>query len=90
MQLNITLSDEDVERIAQRIVQLLPSARSSSADAQRLFSETEAAKLLGIGVSTLKRMRLAGEVRASVPRKPVRYSRADVDAATEFLSRRDA
>lgn len=88
MQLNIQLSDDDVDRIARRVVELLPATGPAPADLPRLYSEIEAAKLLGIGASTLKRMRLTGEVRAAVAKKPVRYSRDDVDAAARFMAKR--
>lgn len=89
MQLSIQLSEDDIERIARRVVELMPATPAPAESMPtRLFTEIEAARSLGISASTLKRLRLAGEVRPSVARKPIRYSRDDIDAAARVMSMR--
>lgn len=47
--MTLTLSEADVERVAQRVVELLDASGGSSSEPPDLVDASEAARLLGVG-----------------------------------------
>lgn len=85
----ITLNEADVRRIAAAVVEQLAEVQggpaASAPPVRILWRETDAAAALGVSWQWLKEMRLRGYIRASTTQKPILYSRADLEAAAEFL-----
>lgn len=53
--------------------------------AKMLFSEREAAEQLGIAAVTLKKWRLAGQVKPFTATRPIRYRASDIEAVAEWM-----
>ena len=89
MEVSISLSAADVERIADAITAKLSGqpAAGAAADGKVLWREDEAAACLGISPHTLKKFRLRGYIQAATADRPVLYRREHLEAAAEFLTK---
>ena len=58
------LTDQDIDRIAERVADKL-SARTDHRRGARLLSKSEAARLLGVDRSTVRRWAREGKLRES-------------------------
>ena len=88
VQLDITLSDSDLSKLADMIVERITAANSGDGTRRLLYPEVEAAEMLGISRNTLKRWRNDGYIQASTSTKPILYSMNDLEAAAEWIGQR--
>ena len=87
-----SLSDRDVDKIADAILQRTESKikPSGNGTAPLFFNERDPAKMLGVSVYLLKRLRQQGAIKVARGSRPVGYTSADVTAAGEYLKTRGA
>lgn len=88
----LSLSEADLEALAERVAAKLADrlkpASNTNGSTKELWSEKETATVIGVSVYSLQRWRRDGLIAAASDRRPVRYSRADIDAIKEFLRTR--
>jgi hypothetical protein len=87
-EIEIRLTETDLSRLADMIAERLASRGTGEPVGKLLWTEAEAATVLGVSRFSLKRWRQDGYIAASSTAKPILYSRDDIDAAAEWMSRR--
>jgi hypothetical protein len=83
--LQVTLADEQLEDLARRI-----AAQVSSRPDKVLYTEKEAAEMLGVSPCSLRNWRSAGKIQCATRGKPCLYRREHIDQAAVFLETRDS
>jgi hypothetical protein len=81
--LQVTLTDEQLADLARRI-----AAHVSSRPDKILFTEKEAAEMLGVSPCSLRNWRCSGKIQAATRGKPCLYRRTHIDDAARFLESR--
>lgn len=84
MEIAVTLTPADLDAIAARIVDRIGGGPSPPAG-KLLWTEPEAAAVLGISPHTLKRWRLRGYIDSATQTKPILYRRQHLEQAAEWI-----
>ncbi len=92
MNVELKLSDSDVERIASAVAErLLATTNKASGSADQrclLLTEADAAARLGVSRYSLRRWRQEGRIKSATTVRPILYRPADVDAIARWLEER--
>jgi len=83
--MQVTLTDEQLEDLARRI-----AAQVSRRPDKVLYTEREAAAMLGVSPCSLRNWRCSGNIQAATRGKPCLYRREHIDDAARFLETRSA
>ena len=82
----MNVTEEQLRSIVKEAVkEALGESNGSARLSPQLFRESDVAQCLGVSVSTLKQARLAGQFSAFSGKRPVLYSREQVEAARDWL-----
>lgn len=90
MQIEVSLSDADVERIAQRVAELIGSNHRPADGDQlpKLLTEPEAAAQLGVSKFSLKKWREEGYIPSHTSRRPILYSADNLREIASWMASR--
>ena len=88
LELEATDIESLADQIAERLADRLPKADSNGRPPKLLWSESEAAGILGLSVSFLKAARQAGYILAHSTRRPVTYSWGNIERAMAWIAER--
>lgn len=83
MQVEIKLTDDDLDTIAERVA--LRLQHREEGNGQKLFNEKQVAKMLGVSVSYLKTLRQNGKITAYTKRRPILYDHLQIEALQVYL-----
>jgi len=103
--MHLTLTESELRLLASAIADELIAKQSAIADLAKpmqaqppalvpvpsklLFDEREAAEQLGIAAVTLKKWRLAGQIKPYTATRPIWYRTEDIQAIAEWMRTRE-
>lgn len=92
MNVELTLSANDLDRLAELVAEKLAgtiaTSTSTNGSTKDFWSEEDAAAKLGVSKYSMQRWRRDGLIAAASDKRPIRYSRKNLDAAAEWLRTR--
>ncbi|MHB8974627.1 MAG: helix-turn-helix domain-containing protein [Pirellulaceae bacterium] len=87
-EIEIRLSEDDLTKLADMIAARVSPRGGDQNAGKLLWTEDEAAAVLGVSRFSLKRWRQDGYISASASSKPILYSRDHLEQAAEWISER--
>ena len=93
--MRLELSERELDDLAERITAKLLAASSFRSpvqppeyDGRLLYSERQAAEMLGISPHTLRQWRLQGRVASTTTKRPIKYDRDSINAVATWMKGR--
>ena len=86
--MKIEFSDSDLQSLVDLIIEAVETRLGSPSDGKMLWSEQEAANDLGVSQYFLKEARQQGHIRSHSTKRPILYTRDQIEAAKDWIGNR--